>query len=82
MKRITILHYEVGDTDGVSLEIEKWQLALESPGHEAFLCARYLGSVRGTRIAEMFHHTPEAERLYVSPVAWSQWMPLLPCMTE
>ena len=39
MKRIGILHYQVGRTDGVSLEIDKWQQVLENRGHEVFLCA-------------------------------------------
>jgi glycosyltransferase involved in cell wall biosynthesis len=66
MKRIGILHYKVGDTDGVSLEIAKWKAALESAGHEVFLCAGDLGSLEGTCIPEMFHHTPEADRLYAN----------------
>ncbi len=66
MKRIAILHYKVGDTDGVSLEIEKWKLALTSLGHEVTLCAGDLGQSDGVLIAEMYHHTPEAERLYAN----------------
>ena len=66
MKRVAILHYKVGGTDGVSLEIEKWQVALRALGHEVFLCAGDLGQVAGICIPEMFHHTPEAERLYAN----------------
>lgn len=66
MKRIAILHYKVGDTDGVSLEIEKWQIVLENLGHEVFLCAGNLGLTNGTLIQEMFHHTAEADRLYAN----------------
>ncbi len=66
MKRIAIFHYKVGDTDGVSLEIEKWRIALEVLGHEVFLCAGDLGGAEGTCIAEMYHHSPEAERLYAN----------------
>ncbi len=39
MLRIGICHFRVGETDGVSLEIAKWQRALETLGHRVFLCA-------------------------------------------
>lgn len=64
MYRIGIIHYQVGGTDGVSLEIMKWQQALEDLGHEVYLCAGDLGSVEGTLIEELYHHRPDAERLY------------------
>lgn len=63
-RRIGIVHYKVGGTDGVSLEIDKWKEVLEEMGHQVFLCAGDLGSVEGTQIAELFHHTPAAQRLY------------------
>ena len=34
MKKIAIVHYRVGRTDGVSLEIEKRKAILEELGHE------------------------------------------------
>jgi glycosyltransferase involved in cell wall biosynthesis len=66
MSNIGIFHYKVGSTDGVSLEIDKWKLTLEDMGHTVFLCAGNLGSTEGTLIEEMYHHTPEAERLYLN----------------
>ncbi|MBN1877409.1 MAG: glycosyltransferase family 4 protein [Anaerolineae bacterium] len=63
-KTIAILHYKVGGTDGVSLEIDKWKRVLEEMGHTVHLCAGDLGTVDGTLIPEMYHHTPEVERLY------------------
>jgi len=63
MNNIGIFHYKVGGTDGVSLEINKWKKILEELGHKVFLCAGDLGGVQGTLIREMYHHTPEAERL-------------------
>ena len=62
--RIGIIHYKVGDTDGVSLEIDKWKIVLEELGHTVFLAGGYLGTVQGTVIEEMFHHTQTAFRLY------------------
>jgi glycosyltransferase involved in cell wall biosynthesis len=64
MSSVGILHYQVGATDGVSLEIDKWKRVLEEMGHTVHLCAGDLGSAQGTFIPEMYHHTPQAERLY------------------
>jgi len=61
-KNIGIFHYQVGRTDGVSLELEKWQKVLEELGHSTFLCAGDLGSAEGTLVKEMYHHLPEIER--------------------
>jgi len=63
MKTIGIFHYQVGMTDGVSLEIDKWKRVLEEMGHTVHLCAGDLGTAKGTLIEEMYHHRPDAERL-------------------
>ncbi len=63
MKTIGIFHYQVGRTDGVSLEIEKWKRVLEEMGHTVHLCAGDLGTAQGMLIEEMYHHRPDAERL-------------------
>ncbi|HHX09089.1 MAG TPA: glycosyltransferase family 4 protein [Chloroflexi bacterium] len=60
-KNIAIFHYQVGNTDGVSLEIEKWQTALENLGHRVTLCAGDLGVRDGCLIPEMYHHLSEIE---------------------
>ncbi|NOX61515.1 MAG: glycosyltransferase family 4 protein [Chloroflexi bacterium] len=64
MANIGIFHYKVGGTDGVSLEIDKWKLALEEMGHTVHLCAGDLGELDGALIPEMHHHRPESKRLY------------------
>ncbi|MCP4543736.1 MAG: glycosyltransferase family 4 protein [Chloroflexi bacterium] len=63
MKTIGIFHYQVGRTDGVSLEIEKWKHVLEEMGHTVHLCAGDPGTAECTLIEEMYHHRPDAERL-------------------
>jgi len=63
MKTIGIFHYQVGRTDGVSLEIDKWKRVLEEMGHTVHLCAGDLGAAQGTLIPEMYHHRTDAERL-------------------
>jgi glycosyltransferase involved in cell wall biosynthesis len=64
MTTFGVFHYQVGRTDGVSLEIQKWKGVLEDLGHEVRLCAGDLGAAEGTLIEEMFHHRVDAERLY------------------
>jgi len=62
--RIGIIHFKVGDTDGVSLEIDKWKIVLEQLGHTVYLAGGYMGTASGTLIEEMFHHNESADRLY------------------
>jgi glycosyltransferase involved in cell wall biosynthesis len=62
--RIGIIHYKVGDTDGVSLEIDKWKLVLEKMGHRVFLAGGEVGTTEGTIIEGLFHHSEVADRLY------------------
>jgi len=63
LSSIGILHFIVGGTDGVSLEINKWKRVLEDMGNTVHLCAGDLGSLEGTLIEELFHHRPEIERI-------------------
>ena len=64
-KTIGIFHFQVGRTDGVSLEIDKWKRILEEMGHTVHLCAGDLGH-RGRRDADRGNVPPPpgAERLY------------------
>jgi glycosyltransferase involved in cell wall biosynthesis len=64
MKRIGIVHYQMGRMDGVSLEIDKWKRVLEGMGHRVHLCAGDLSSLEGTLIEEIYHHRPEIAQLY------------------
>ena len=61
---IGILHYQLGGTDGVSLEVEKWQRVLEEMGHTVHLVAGDLGHATGTRLESLYHHSLIAEKLY------------------
>jgi mannosylglucosylglycerate synthase len=64
MKTIGMIHFKVGGTDGVSLEMDKWRRVLEGMGHHVHYCAGDLGTVDGTLIPAMFHHREDAHRLY------------------
>ena len=59
INNIGILHYQVGYTDGVSLEIDKWGQVLEKLGYRVNLCAGDLGGRVGHEIPELYHHHPE-----------------------
>ena len=61
---IGMFHFQVGRTDGVSLEMDKWRRVFEEMGHTVHYAAGDLGSAQGELIPEMYHHTPEAKRLY------------------
>lgn len=64
MSNIGMLHFKVGSTDGVSLEMDKWKRILEEMGHTIHFAAGDLGTLDGTIIEEMYHHTREARTLY------------------
>ncbi len=63
MLRIGICHYKVGGTDGVSLEMEKWALALRELGHVVYFCGGDLGSENGCLIEGLYHHRADVERI-------------------
>lgn len=62
--RIGIVHYKVGGTDGVSLEIDKWKSVLEKMGHEVVLAGGDLGRREGKLIEGLFHHSAVSDRLF------------------
>ncbi len=62
-RNIAMVHYQVGEMDGVSLEMEKWKLIFEQMGHTVTFVAGHLGTADGVLIEEIFHHQPQAERL-------------------
>ncbi len=63
MSRIGICHFRVGETDGVSLEIDKWRAALEALGHTVYLCAGRAGGTEAFVIPELSLDHPEVEKI-------------------
>ena len=63
IRNIGILHYQVGNTDGVSLEISKWKQVLEKMGRSVHLCAGDLGTDEGFKIPELYHHSEEIREI-------------------
>jgi len=62
-QKIGIFHYQLGMTDGVSLEVEKWKTVLERMGHQVQLFAGRFGSDQGTLVPPLYHHIPEIEEI-------------------
>jgi len=55
---IALCHFRVGETDGVSLEMEKWKKVLEELGHTVHLLAGSLGEAEGIVIGELHYQHP------------------------
>jgi len=56
--KIAIAHFRVGETDGVSLEMEKWKIVLEKLGHEVIFLAGSKGSTDAYVIDELHYKHP------------------------
>ncbi|MFH1940425.1 MAG: glycosyltransferase family 4 protein [bacterium] len=56
---IALCHYRVGETDGVSLEMDKWKKVLESMGHKVYFIAGSTGTSDGYVIPEMNYRFKE-----------------------
>ena len=58
---IALSHFRIGETDGVSLEMEKWKLILEKMGHKVYYLAGSPGNTEAYIIPEL--HYKEEENL-------------------
>ena len=56
---IALCHYRVGETDGVSLEMDKWKKVLEKQGHTVYMVAGSEGTTEAYIIKEMHYRLPE-----------------------
>lgn len=56
---IALCHYRVGETDGVSLEMDKWKKVLENMGHKVYFIAGSTGASDGYIIPEMNYRFEE-----------------------
>lgn len=52
---IALAHFRVGETDGVSLEMDKWKLILERIGHKVYFLAGSTGETEGYVIPELHY---------------------------
>ncbi|MEJ1222193.1 glycosyltransferase family 4 protein [Sediminicola sp. 1XM1-17] len=53
---IALCHFRVGETDGVSLEMDKWKLVLEKLGHNVIYVAGSKGTLKEVEIIEELHY--------------------------
>ncbi|MFX1532755.1 MAG: glycosyl transferase family 1, partial [Promethearchaeota archaeon] len=51
--RIGMVHFRVGDLDGVSLEMDKWRVVLERMGHKVSYLAGSVGQTDGYAVPEL-----------------------------
>jgi hypothetical protein len=52
---IALIHFRVGETDGVSLEMDKWKKVLEKMGHNTIYIAGSEGTSKATIIPELYY---------------------------
>ncbi|MDB5052212.1 MAG: glycosyl transferase family 1 [Bacilli bacterium] len=60
--KIALAHFRVGETDGVSLEMEKWKDVLKRMGHEVLFLAGSEGQTRAYVIPELHYKHPMNEK--------------------
>ncbi|WP_117233864.1 glycosyltransferase family 4 protein [Vibrio maerlii] len=60
---ILLAHFRVGETDGVSLEMDKWKWALESLGHKVFYLAGSAGSCDTDLVPELHYLEPFNDKI-------------------
>lgn len=61
--KIGLMHFRVGETDGVSLEMEKWKLILENLGHKVWYIAGS-GEIEDViKLKELHYQSPVNELL-------------------
>ncbi|MGJ7094127.1 glycosyltransferase [Vibrio hannami] len=60
---ILLAHFRVGETDGVSLEMDKWKQALEALGHNVYYLAGSSGSCQALLIPELHYLNPVNDKI-------------------
>lgn len=60
---ILLAHFRVGETDGVSLEMDKWKWALEALGHKVFYLAGSSGSCSADLVPELHYLEPFNDKI-------------------
>jgi mannosylglucosylglycerate synthase len=61
---IALAHFRVGETDGVSLEMDKWKIALEKMGHKVYMLAGSEGNCEAYVVPEL-HYKSEVNNKIV-----------------
>ena len=61
---IGLMHYRVGETDGVSLEMSKWKTVLEALGHKVVFIAGNKGNTEACVISELSLDNEEMKKIH------------------
>ncbi len=64
--KIGMIHFRVGETDGVSLEMDKWKLTFEKMGHEVCYIAGESGLDDTHIIPEMSIRSAEHKQFFTN----------------
>ena len=64
-KNIALCHFRVGETDGVSLEMDKWKTILEKLGHKVSYVAGSRGTLKDVEIIEELHYDDSTNNIVV-----------------
>lgn len=64
--KIALAHFRVGETDGVSLEMEKWKIVLEQLGHEVMFLAGSKGEAEEVYVINELHYQHPDNNRFVS----------------
>lgn len=64
-KNIGLCHFRVGETDGVSLEMDKWKVVLEKLGHQVTYIAGSKGSLNNVEIIQELHYNNANNKIIV-----------------
>ena len=62
---IALCHFRVGETDGVSLEMDKWKIVLEKLGHKVTYIAGSKGVLNNVEIIDELHYNNATNNLVV-----------------
>lgn len=62
MSNIALCHFRTGETDGVSLEMDKWKKSLEKQGHKVCFISGKRNGVDSLVIEELFYKQPSNDK--------------------
>ncbi|MGV8145454.1 MAG: glycosyltransferase [Alkaliphilus sp.] len=62
MSNIALCHFRTGETDGVSLEMDKWKKSLEKQGHKVYFISGKRNGVDSLVIEELFYKQPSNDK--------------------
>lgn len=62
MSNIALCHFRTGETDGVSLEMDKWKKSLEKQGHKVYFISGKKNGRDSLVIEELFYKQPSNDK--------------------